>query len=101
MKQFRQGDLLFDQVQKLPSGKKVKRQNGHILEGEATGHIHQVAELEQAEVLEIGNGLFISVGDQGVSIIHPDHGTLELPTGNFRIQRQREYSPSEIRSVQD
>ncbi len=101
MKQFRQGDVLFVQIKQLPGGKSIKRANGHILEGEATGHIHRVAVIEQAEVLEIGDSLFVRVGDEGVSIVHPDHGELVLPAGNFRVQRQREYSPEAIRSVQD
>lgn len=100
MKQFRQGDVLFVR-QSIPKGKSFKRENGHILEGEATGHVHQLEVLEHAEVLEIGDGLYVRVGDEGVSIIHPDHATLELPPGDYRIQRQREYFPEAIRNVQD
>ena len=101
MKIYRQGDVLFKEVKSIPEGGKV-RKSGHILEGEATGHIHRVAELDQAEVLEVGEtGLFLSVSSAGVSIVHEDHHTLELPPGNFEIVRQREYSPEAIRNVQD
>jgi hypothetical protein len=98
---YRQGDVLFKTVAKIPNGGK-KRVSGHILEGEVTGHIHRVAELESAEVLECGDGLFLSVAaNGGVSIVHEDHNTLELPPGNYEIVRQREYSPEEIRNVAD
>jgi|SRR6266850_1676516 len=106
MKMYRQGDVLFKEVKAFPRAGSITkvRTNGHILEGEVTGHIHQVAEanLEDCELMEIGNGLFMNVSAEGgVSIIHPDHHTLELPTGRYEIVRQREYSPEEIRNVQD
>src|SRR6267378_900324 len=97
---FRQGDLLLRKIDKLPDGKRKKRPTGHVLEGEATGHVHRILELEQAEVLKIGEGLFVSVGEHGVSLIHPEHHTIELPAGDFEITRQREYFPDEIRNVQ-
>ena len=98
---YRQGDILIRKIDKLPSGKRKKRLTGHVLEGEATGHMHRILELEQAEVLEIGDGLFVTVGERGVSLVHPEHKTIELPPGDFEIIRQREYSPEEIRNVQD
>jgi hypothetical protein len=97
---YRQGDVLFKTVAIIPEGGK-KRVSGHILEGEVTGHIHRVAELEAAEVLECGDGLFLNVTGDGVSIVHEDHKTLNLPAGNYEIVRQREYSPEEIRNVAD
>lgn len=103
MKIYRQGDVLFKSVKQIPQGGKV-RKSGHILEGEATGHIHKIAsaQLAEAEVFECGAGLFISVSvEGGVSIVHEDHQTLVLPPGNYEIVRQREYSPEKIRNVQD
>ena len=98
---YRQGDVLFKQVKAIPKDAKV-RKSGHILEGEVTGHIHRIAELDRAEVLEVGeNGLFLSVSEAGVSIVHEDHETLEIPPGEYEIVRQREYSPEQIRNVQD
>ena len=101
MKQYRQGDVLFTEVKSVPKRCKI-RKNGHILEGEATGHIHRIADLDAAEVLESGEQLYLSVNAEGgVSILHEDHRTLELPAGNYEIMRQREYSPETIRNVRD
>lgn len=101
---YRQGDLLFRVVKEIPQGGK-KRVSGHILEGEVTGHIHKINEEgvieNHAEVLECGDGLFLAVSESGVSIVHEDHATLELPAGNYEIVRQREYSPEAIRNVAD
>jgi hypothetical protein len=104
MKQYRQGDVLFQQVKAIPKGEAKKRGGGHILEGEATGHVHRVAEpeLAGAEVLEIGDGLFVRVSAEGgVSVIHEEHAPVTLPAGNYEVVRQREYSPEEIRNVVD
>ena len=103
MKLYRQGDVLFKEVKAVPKDGKI-RHSGHILEGEATGHIHRVEEtqLHEADVLDCGAGLFMTVSAEGgVSIVHEDHNTLVLPPGNYEIVRQREYSPEEIRNVQD
>lgn len=99
MKMYRQGDVLFKEVKAIPTDGQ-RRASGHILEGEATGHIHRVAELEAAEVLECGDGLFLNV-TADVSIIHEEHHALTLPPGNYEVVRQREYSPEQIRNVVD
>jgi hypothetical protein len=105
MKQYRQGDVFFKEVKSIPRGGKV-RKSGHILEGEVTGHIHRISDravlAAEAQVLECGEGLYLNVSAEGgVSIVHEDHKTLELPPGNYEIVRQREYSPEAIRNVQD
>ena len=103
MKIYRQGDVLFKEVKNVPGGGRVRR-SGHILEGEVTGHIHRIEQkhLGEANVLDCGAGLFMTVSAEGgVSIVHEDHNTLVLPAGNYEIVRQREYSPEEIRNVQD
>lgn len=102
MKLYRQGDVLFKLVKSVPSAKAKKRVSGHILEGEATGHIHRLGDLDAAEVLECGEGLYLNVtAEGGVSIVHEEHETLILPPGNYEVVRQREYSPEEIRNVAD
>ena len=88
-------------MESIPRGGKV-RASGHILEGEATGHIHRVAPscLATAEVYEIDGQLFMS-SEEGISVVHDEHHTLELPAGNYEVIRQREYFPEQIRSVAD
>ena len=102
-KLYRQGDVLFREVSQIPDGGK-KRASGHIIEGEVTGHIHRVADpqLVEAEVLEVGEKLFVSVSQEGgISIIHEEHNPIVLPPGNYEVIRQREYSPQEIHNVAD
>jgi hypothetical protein len=98
---YRQGDVLLRRIDGLPKQKAVKRASGVILEGEATGHAHRIADLTRAEILEIGEGVYLRVGSEGVRIIHEEHADIVLPAGNYEVVRQREYSPEEIRNVAD
>jgi hypothetical protein len=108
-KLYRQGDVLFCAIDKIPAGKTAKRDNGTVAYGEVTGHSHRLADLGAAEVLEIGDDLFVRVsesglsieGDAGATFVHEEHGPITLPPGDYRIQIQREYSPEEIRNVID
>ncbi len=100
-KLYRQGDVLFRAIPTLPSATAKVRVSGHIIEGEATGHIHRLETLTQAEVLEIENGLYLRVGEEGVRIIHEEHSPITLPAGDYEVIRQREYSPEAIRNVAD
>jgi hypothetical protein len=99
---YRQGDVLFRKIEQIPECDFKKRANGHILEGEATGHIHRLADVKAAKVLEVGEKMYLSVtAEGGVSIVHEEHESLVLPAGDYEVIRQREYSPSEIRNVAD
>lgn len=109
MKQiYRQGDVLFTRIPRLPVGERKKRDNATVAYGEVTGHSHAlaVADRQSAEVLEIGDGLFVHVSDsgvhlEGVTFVHEEHGPVTLPAGNYRVEIQREYTPEAIRDVAD
>ena len=107
---YRQGDVLFKRISKLPPGNRTKRQNATVAYGEVTGHSHALAveDRETAEVLEIGSGLFVRVSSKGIRIenggatfVHEEHGPVTLPPGNYEVVIQREYTPEAIRNVID
>ena len=104
---YRQGDVLFRQISRLPKGNKKKRDNGTVAYGEVTGHSHTLAveDRDHAEVLEIGDGLFVHVSEAGIRLgatfTHEEHGPITLPPGNYKVTIQREYTPEAIRNVQD
>ena len=93
---YRQGDVLFRRVDFIPRQGSVKRENGVIAYGEATGHTHAVADLAAAEVLKCGKGIYLHVGENGVSIQHQEHRPIVLPAGDYQVTIQREYAPQEI-----
>ncbi len=106
---YRQGDVLFIRHDRLPAGEHKVHRNGTVAYGEVTGHSHRLADPGTAEVLECGEGLYVQVSEEGISLsgepgasfIHEEHGVINLPPGNYEVRIQREYSPSEVRSVAD
>jgi hypothetical protein len=103
LKTYRQGDVLIEQIAKLPAAlKRQKPENGRIIlaHGEATGHHHSL-DIDAADWWKTDNGeQFLSVKTQ-TAVEHQEHAPITLPPGDYRIRRQREYSPEAIRNVQD
>jgi hypothetical protein len=77
-----------------PSGDRVI-----LAEGEATGHYH-AASASDAVLLAKGTERFLRVV-RPTMLKHDEHREIKLPAGTFRVVRQREYSPGEIRQVSD
>lgn len=104
-KQYRQGDVLLEKVEfdarALPHSV-VPREGDRIIlaHGEQTGHAHAIAERE-AELIQLENGERFLVSERGISLRHEEHAAIKLPPGTYRVVRQREYSPGEIRPVRD
>jgi len=101
-KQYRQGDVLIEQIAKTDH--RLKRsQTGKIVlaEGEATGH-HHLLECEELESWKDSEEIVVQINDvQGAQVTHEEHSMITLRKGTYRVTRQREYSPEEIRRVQD
>jgi hypothetical protein len=101
-KQFRQGDVLLEQVSSLPEGlKKLDRKI--VAYGEVTGHAHRFdCKLDTDAILyedDKGN-LWVKVA-KITPLQHEEHATLTIEPGVYKYIPQREYSPKEIRRVQD
>ncbi len=97
---YRHGDVLVAQVTAIPADA-VKRPHLVLAEGEMTGHSHRVAEPGSAELLQAGPQIYLRVTAATATLIHQEHGPVTLPEGEYRVWRQREYSPKEIRIVRD
>ena len=68
-----------------------------MAEGEGTGHRH---ELDKGQLTRLGLHLMVSVPD-GAVLSHPEHAALILPAGEYRVTRQREYTPGRARGMWD
>jgi hypothetical protein len=97
---YRHGDVLVAQVWGIPRGA-AKRPHLVLAEGEVTGHSHRIAEPGAAELYQKGRDVYLRVLADAATLIHQEHGPVSLPRGDYRVWRQREYSPSEIRVVRD
>lgn len=91
-KQYRQGDVLLIEIDKLP--KNVKKLNHRTLAyGEVTGHSHRAVDGELYE--DETKNLFLQVAFP-TEIIHEEHRPIELPAGNYAVIRQREYTKKDM-----
>lgn len=102
----RQGDVLIERIAALPEKTtQIKREAGRIIlaHGEATGHAHAILEknvfLHEAE--NHPGVTFLEIKDAVAALVHDEHTTISLERGIYRVTRQREYSPQEIRRVAD
>jgi hypothetical protein len=106
---YRQGDVLIQRVKALPKGqhgsKKVASENGRIVlaYGEVTGHSHAVVTPDQeAELFELIQEIErYLVVNRTTTVVHEEHGAIELAPGVYRVWIQLEYQPGEIRNVSD
>lgn len=98
---YRQGDVLIAGAAIPSDAIEIKPgQRGHVLaEGEATGHAHVVS---PAHVLAyfVGLDMYLRVLKES-HVEHEEHDQIVLPPGDYRVVRQREYTPEEIQNVQD
>lgn len=104
MNLFRQGDVLIMKVDEVPEdARRVPREDGRIVlaHGEATGHAHAVLERD-AKLFEVDDTdeRFLEIV-QHADVVHEEHDPVRLEPGSYKVVRQREYSPAEIRYVAD
>lgn len=85
---FRQGDVLLMKIKELPKNAKVKSDNV-ILEGEVSGHAHVI---EAGVGLMLNENLYVNAGAE-TKLVHDEHGPIEIPEGNYKVVRQREFVP--------
>jgi len=98
--QFRHGDVMIEQAACLPD---VRRKAKHTIlaHGELTGHCHRIAEKGAADLYETPDGMFLHVTARTATVVHDEHDPISLESGTYRVWRQREYSPEEIRTIRD
>ena|ERR1051326_173227 len=99
--QYRHGDVIIEQTDAFPLQRMTKLPHTILAHGEVTGHAHRIKENDQADLYWTPDGLFLHVRGSTASVIHEELTSITLPTGYYRVWRQREYSPQEIRVVRD
>lgn len=90
---YRQGDVLLVRIAEAPEGKRITGDGGRLVlaRGEATGHHHSVA-TSDAEMIHAAEGVFLRIMTT-TSLEHPEHRSISLELGIYRVIRQREYKP--------
>lgn len=89
---YRQGDLLFIGVEKL--GENCELKHGLVVLGSSiTGHDHAIraGKVFMHEPNRWDNANFyVEVPSEGTELYHPEHRTIPLPGGFYKVIRQRE-----------
>jgi hypothetical protein len=97
---YRHGDVLVADVPAVPPGAQ-RRPDLVLAYGEMTGHSHRVVPADAAELYDHEGLLYLRVTAARATLLHEEHGPIELREGSYRVWRQREYTPREIRVVVD
>ena len=100
---YRQGDVLIERVRTIPDElTQQKPVDGRVIlaYGEATGHHHSI-EADAADWWKDSDGEQFVTVRKSTSVVHQEHAPIALEPGNYRVRRQREYTPQAIRNVAD
>lgn len=104
--QIRQGDVLVTRrTDSVPTdAQPVAREGGRVVlaHGEATGHAHAItghgAKLFRRGSLET---MLHVTSKGGVTLRHEEHGSVDLPEGDYDVVRKREWTGENERMVMD
>jgi hypothetical protein len=103
---FRQGDILIVPIECTRADlTAMDREKGRavLAYGEVAGHTHAIKDRRATLFVDPQlEALFLRVcGDCPVALEHQEHDTIHIPPGDYRVIRQREYSPEAVRNVAD
>ena len=102
---WRQGDIYFvkfDEQIDFTDATPVK--SGVIAKGETTGHAHRVSQssIANGALLSLLNGsMYLRSPEAGATIVHDEHGPIELPAGSYAVVLQQEFDGLDWRAVLD
>lgn len=95
---YRQGDIILEKVEAIPADV-IPVDRKLEIKGE-TGHAHiMTGTVLKSPISPVEE--YIEVGQGGALMIHPEHPTLPVPAGFYRIKRVRTFTPSKIIDATD
>jgi len=104
--QFRQGDVLIERLDtpvdpKKEGLKEIAPENGRLIlaHGEVTGHAHAIS-ARNAMLFQQTIGMLLIL-KKASEVLHEEHPPVYLPMGEYKITRQREYTPEKWVDVRD
>jgi hypothetical protein len=92
----------LDREPDLAGAKPVKA--GVIARGETTGHMHRVSKSSLADgaaLMLLGRSMYLRTPEAGATIVHEEHGPVELPVGVYAVVNQQEFDGLQWRAVVD
>jgi hypothetical protein len=102
---WRQGDIYFVKLdEEINSANGVPVKSGIIAKGETTGHAHRVSpsSIAAGALLSlVGRSMFLRSPQTGTTIVHDEHGPIQLPAGSYAVVPQQEFDGLRWRQVLD
>ena len=95
MSMWRQGDLLIQTTDSIPENLK-KQKALTLLASRISGHSHSIAEKRTCRIYQDGDEWYLDVFAETASLVHPEHGTIDLAEGKYRVWRQREFGSNGV-----
>ena len=104
---IRQGDVCLTSVRAIPKDaieQPIKGKKLILALVEATGHHHRFEFLDQTQNIKLyvaaGGARYLDVSVPS-ELLHEEHSTARVPAGKWLLPSQVEYTPQELRRVQD
>lgn len=93
----RQGDVLLTPSTIPEDAQSVPLDEGRLIlaYGEESGHAHAVK--GEAELFEMNGRRYLNVTEDA-TLVHEEHGTINLPVGGYQVVRQRVFRESDGRA---
>jgi hypothetical protein len=88
MNYYQQGDVLIKEVDYKPEGKELN----HLIlaKGEKTGHHHSIVN-GLGKLIIMDKVMHLSIFSKKATLNHQEHGAIDIPKGNYKIEIVREY----------
>ena len=98
---FRQGDVIVITADSIPTNLKQTKRVTLAL-GEVTGHHHTIHDGAIGYASDVDALVdYIEVTVPTANLTHQEHSTISIPTGIYKVIKQVEYTPAELRNVRD
>lgn len=97
---FRHGDILLQRIDEVPA-EASKLRHTVIAASQTTGHKHKIAEPRTCRLYSFGTEQVLEVFAERASLVHPEHDTIVLEQGVYRVWRQREFIRGTSRTIVD
>ena len=102
---WRQGDIFFVKLESEPTLEDAKPiKTGIIARGEQTGHMHRVSPSSLtggAALVLLSQSIYLRSPEVGATIVHEEHGTIQLPVGVYAVVNQQEFDGLRWQTVLD
>lgn len=101
---FRQGDVLLTKVEttenELVEINRDEQDRIVLAYGEVTGHAHAIKS-DDAKLYKSKNDNVYLIVINPVDLTHEEHSRIVIPSGNYKVTIQKQYTPGRIINVAD